>query len=127
MKFLADMGVSPKTVAALKQNGFDAVHLADSSTGQNLIRLEDSAILEKALQEGRIVLTVDLDFADLIAVCSAVLPSVVIFRLRNTVPSFVTSRLLSVIADCSQALESGALVTIEDSRYRLRRLPIEPT
>lgn len=29
MKFLADMGISPRTVNWLKSNGYDAVHLAD--------------------------------------------------------------------------------------------------
>jgi hypothetical protein len=29
VKFLADMGVSPLTVQALRQQGYDAVHLMD--------------------------------------------------------------------------------------------------
>lgn len=120
MKFLADMGVSPQTVKSLRANGYDAIHLSE----QNLIRLADSAILEKALEESRIVLTFDLDFGDLLAAHPTDLPSVIIFRLRNTVPDFVTARLLSVLENCSTVLESGALVTIEDGRYRLRRLPI---
>jgi predicted nuclease of predicted toxin-antitoxin system len=45
--FLADMGVSPVTVQALRQQGYDAVHLNE----QGLERLPDSEILEKARQE----------------------------------------------------------------------------
>ena len=44
MKFLADMGISPKTVAFLRTLGHDAVHLAD----QGLQRLPDPDIVEKA-------------------------------------------------------------------------------
>ncbi len=41
MKFLADMGISPKTVTFLKNLEYDALHLHD----QGLDRLEDSDIL----------------------------------------------------------------------------------
>jgi predicted nuclease of predicted toxin-antitoxin system len=77
MKFLADMGISPKAVAYLRARGFDAVHLIE----QDLYRLPAHDILAKARAEGRIVLTHDLDFGDLMAAIGAQLPSVVIFRL----------------------------------------------
>lgn len=31
MKFLADMGISPVTVQALRREGYDAVHLPDTT------------------------------------------------------------------------------------------------
>jgi len=123
MKFLADMGVSPQTVEALKDRGYDAIHISE----EGLFRMRDAEILEKASQEDRIVLTFDLDFADLLAASVATLPSTIIFRLKKTLPDFVSARLLSVLSDCEGALEFGALVTIEDGRYRLRHLPIKPS
>lgn len=122
MKFLADMGVSPVTVNALRQQGYDVVHLAE----QGLERLPDPEILEKARQEERILLTFDLDFGELLAIAGTTLPSVVMFRLQNTTPSFATARLLETLAECEEVLEIGALITLEDNRYRLRRLPIDP-
>ncbi|MEA5450444.1 DUF5615 family PIN-like protein [Leptolyngbya sp. CCNP1308] len=121
MRFLADVGVSPLTVQALRQAGYDAIHLVE----QRLERLPDSAILEKARLEDRIVLTFDLDFGDLLASGANPLPSVIIFRVKRTVPSFVTSRLFAVIEECAETLQDGALLTVEDGRYRLRRLPIQ--
>jgi predicted nuclease of predicted toxin-antitoxin system len=56
VKFLADMGISTKTVAFLHGLGHDAVHLSE----QGLERLPDAGIVEKARQEGRIVLVHDL-------------------------------------------------------------------
>jgi predicted nuclease of predicted toxin-antitoxin system len=53
MKFLADMGISPKTVVFLQGLGYDAVHLHH----QGLDRLPDPSILEKARDEQRILLT----------------------------------------------------------------------
>jgi predicted nuclease of predicted toxin-antitoxin system len=120
MKFLADMGVSPVTVLELRQQGYNAVHLNE----QGLERLPDSEILEKARQEQRIVLTFDLDFGELLAISSESLPSVIIFRLQTTIPVFVSARLLAVLSECSEDLETGAIVTVEDNRYRVRRLPI---
>ena len=63
MRFLADMGVSTRTVAWLRSTGHDAVHLLD----EGLYRLPDSQILAKAREEARIVLTMDLDFGRLLA------------------------------------------------------------
>ena len=121
MKFLADMGVSPLTVQVLRQQGYDAIHLYE----ERLEKLADRLILEKAKQEERIVLTFDLDFGDLLAASSAPLPSVVIFRLQETKPIAINERLLSVLQEYCEDLQKGAIVIIEDTRCRSRRLPIE--
>jgi predicted nuclease of predicted toxin-antitoxin system len=57
MKFLADMGISLATVRALRELGYEVVHLLE----EGLCRLSDPEILEKARVEGRILLTCDLD------------------------------------------------------------------
>lgn len=35
MKFLADMGISPRTVAKLKREGYDAIHLLEDRLSTN--------------------------------------------------------------------------------------------
>ena len=122
MKFLGDVGVSTSTLRALRDAGYDAVHLRE----QNLHRLPDNVILKKALEEGRIVITFDLDFGDLLATGGGRLPSVIIFRLHNQTPSNVTRRLFDLLSVETQRLESGALFIVEDARYRMRPLPIIP-
>jgi predicted nuclease of predicted toxin-antitoxin system len=89
MKFLGDVGVSVSTLKALREAGYDSVHLRE----QNLHRLPDQAILLKAIEERRIVITFDLDFGDLLATRGGRRPSVIIFRLNNQTPSNVTKRL----------------------------------
>jgi predicted nuclease of predicted toxin-antitoxin system len=79
MKFLADMGISPRVMAALRKQGHDAVHLQE----QDLGRMPDHQILVKASEEGRILLTHDLDFGELLAASGGSLPSVIIFRLKD--------------------------------------------
>jgi predicted nuclease of predicted toxin-antitoxin system len=120
MNFLADMGVSMSTVFALRRLSHDVVHLRD----QGLMRMEDPDIVKKAQQERRIVLTFDLDFGEIMALSGSASPSVILFRVRNQTPRVVTPRLLQVIQKCEAQLAAGAFVTVEDSGYRLRHLPI---
>ncbi len=58
MNFLADMGVSMTTVAALRHVGHNSTHLR----AEGLMRMRDPDIVAKARSEKRIVLTFDLDF-----------------------------------------------------------------
>jgi len=109
------------TVASLREAGHDAVHLRD----EGLHKIEDSDILGRARSESRIVLTFDLDFADLLAASGEKLPSVIIFRLRNQTPSSVRPRLFEVLSECETDLTAGAVVVVEETRYRVRRLPIQ--
>jgi len=53
MRFLADMGISTRTVTWLRSSGHNAVHL----TEENLQRSDDEVVLAKARAEGRILLT----------------------------------------------------------------------
>ncbi|MBI4714962.1 MAG: DUF5615 family PIN-like protein [Nitrospirae bacterium] len=121
MKFLADMGVSMSTVRSLREEGHEATHLRE----EHLERLPDELILEKAKREERVVLTFDLDFGDILASGVHTLPSVIIFRLHDQTPASVTPKLLEVLSSCSKDLAAGAIVIVEDTRYRLRRLPIK--
>src|SRR6266702_1476689 len=114
------MGVSVSTVRSLREAGHDSVHLR----AQGLLKMEDAHILDKARSEGRVVLTFDLDFGDLLAASGEKLPSVIIFRLRNQTPSSVGPRLFEILSECEAVLNAGAVVVVEETRYRVRRLPI---
>ena len=109
MRFLADMGISPRIVDWLRSNGHDAVHLRD----QGLHRLPNGDIFAKAADEARVVLTFDLDFGEIVAM-SPRLVSVVVFRLRDTRTHRVIARLQEVLAQSSDALATGAVIAVED-------------
>jgi predicted nuclease of predicted toxin-antitoxin system len=96
------------------------------SETRGLIRLPDPDIAAKAVAEGRIVLTFDLDFGDILVATHGAAPSVVVFRLRNQTPAGVNPRLFRVIEVCAPELVSGAIVIVEDDGFRVRRLPIRP-
>jgi predicted nuclease of predicted toxin-antitoxin system len=121
MKFLADMGISPKTVDFLTEFGYDATHLHS----EGLERLPDRDILAKALGEERIVLTHDLDFGELVAASGSKLPSVITFRLRNMHPDRVNHYLQEIIRKHQEVLEQGAAISVTEGRLRVRLLPIK--
>ncbi len=120
MKFLADMGISMRTVTWLRQQGYDVVHLRE----QGLQRLPDEHVMAKARDEQRILLTMDLDFGYLLAVSGGVLPSVVLFRLSDERAEVVNSRLSQVISTCARDLESGAIISVSEDSIRVRNLPV---
>ncbi len=107
------------TVMGLRQLGHDVTHLSE----EGLIRMADQDIVAKAIAESRIVLTFDLDFAGIMALSKLASPSVVLFRLRNQTPLSVWPRLVQVFRECGVRLDQGAFITVEESGYRLRRLP----
>ena len=120
MKFLADMGISPQTVAFLCSLGHDAVHLAE----QKLERSPDPDIVVKALQEGRILLVHDLGFGELVAASGTTLPSVITFRLRNMHPDRVNRALDRILSQHGGILEQGAIISITEGQVRVRSLPL---
>ena len=120
MKFLLDMGISPKTANYLLNLGHDAVHLH----AEGLDCLPDSEILKRACEEGRVLLTHDLDFGELIAASEAGTPSIIIFRLRNMRPKQVNRYLHAVISQHQSALEQGSVVSVSEGQIRIRTLPV---
>lgn len=111
------MGVHRAVVDWLSGRGHDVVHLQDVG----LQTLPDPDIFQKAIDEQRTVLTFDLDFGEITAHAGRGRTGVVIFRLRNTRAAFVIERLAQVLTTSSNALEEGAVVIVEDGRYRVRR------
>ncbi|MDA8326214.1 MAG: DUF5615 family PIN-like protein [Nitrospiraceae bacterium] len=104
----------------LREEGHDAVHLRE----EELHRLPNGAIFEKAHSENRILLTFDLDFGEIVALSGPNQVSVILFRLRNTRTEHVSDRLKTVLNTSRPVLEKGAIVVVEETRHRVRRLPL---
>jgi predicted nuclease of predicted toxin-antitoxin system len=121
MRFLADMGISVSTVNWLRSRGHDAIHAREIG----MQRSSDVEIIKKTQSENRIVVTCDLDFGALMASSQEYFPSFIIFRLQNERPSNINQRLESVLTDSLKDLKKGAVITVEESRYRVRHLPIK--
>jgi predicted nuclease of predicted toxin-antitoxin system len=114
------MGLSRRTAELLRDHGHDAIHLRD----QGLQRLSDERIVEKAIDERRVVLTHDLDFGRIVALSQGRLPSVITFRLTDMRTAEVNRRLEDVLSRFASMLEEGALISVTDNAVRVRRLPV---
>jgi predicted nuclease of predicted toxin-antitoxin system len=120
MRFLADMGVALRVVNWLREQGHETTHLRE----ENLQRMPDPDIFRKCAAEGRVLLTFDLDFGEIVALSQESKVSVVLFRLRNTRTPHVIERLRVALEETEQILEGGAIIVVEESRLRVRRLPL---
>ncbi|MCC5670271.1 DUF5615 family PIN-like protein [Nostoc sp. CHAB 5784] len=120
IRLLADMNISPQTVAGLQGEGWDIIRVSDVLPATTF----DLEILEFARQENRVVVTQDLDFSMLLALRGYNQPSLVTLRLSLTDPDIITKRLMNTIPQVEQILREGGAVTIEDATVRTRRLPI---
>jgi len=117
------MGVSPRCVEWLRTQGHDAVHLCE----QNSQTLPDGEVLKKAHVEGRILLTMDLDFAKLLSSQKAEnLPLAVIFRLSDQRPQNIQAAIKALLPILEQYEKQGnAILSVGDTKVRVRRLPID--
>jgi len=121
MKLVVDMNLSPKWTGFLAAAGFDAIHWSTLGAAN----APDAEIMRHAREAGYIVLTSDLDFGTILAVTHGDKPSVVQLRSDNLSHESVGKHVVDALRQLESELLSGALVTIEPERTRLRILPLQ--
>lgn len=121
MKILLDMNLSPALAAQLCEAGWESIHW--SSVGDP--RTPDCEIFDWAQKNGYWVITNDLDFGAILAATNAQGPSVIQFRIQNVSPSYLKPILLSTLEKYKNYLESGALISVDERRSRVRILPLK--
>ena len=121
MRLLADLHIAPRTVEFLRTLGHDVLRVTDLLPAT----ASDEAIVERAEQDGRTILTQDLDFTSIIALSGRATPSLISLRLGSAKVESVNAALQRMLPALEHELEMGALVTVEDHRIRRRRLPLD--
>lgn len=120
MKLLFDMNLSPLLAALMNKEGWESIHW--SSVGDP--KAPDHLIMNWALKNGFWVVTNDLDFGDILAVTNAQGPSVIQFRTQDLSPGHLKPLLVSILDQYKGHLKSGALISADDKRSRIRILPL---
>jgi predicted nuclease of predicted toxin-antitoxin system len=119
--FLADLNISPLTVAFLQDDGWNIVRASTLAPAT----ASDEELLVLAGLKGRIIATQDLDFSALLALRGLSRPSLITLRLTSGNPIVIARRLMAVSFFLAEALGQPCAVTIEDRQVRVRSLPIE--
>ena len=120
MRFLVDNSLSPRMARRLAEEGHDAVHVRD----RGMAAASDDIVFDEAVREDRVILAQDADFGTILALRGDRRPSIVNFRCRLKSVETLTPLLLRTLPVVQADLEAGCLVVVEDSRIRVRRLPI---
>lgn len=123
MKLLIDMNLSPAWAGFLRSNGHEADHW--SSLGSP--SAPDSEIMSFARAHGYVVLTHDLDFSAILAANQGRKPSVIQLRADCLSPEALGRLVVTAITDAEVDLNSGALLTVDFNRMRIRILPLQKT
>jgi len=119
MKILVDMNLSVRWIEHLVHAGFEAVHW--SSVGP--LNAPDSVLMHFAAEHDHVVITQDLDFSAILASSRRSKPSVVQIRADDLDPDVIAARVIHALKAAANELNSGALVTVDPVRTRLRLLP----
>jgi predicted nuclease of predicted toxin-antitoxin system len=116
MKFKTDENLPLEVAALLNEAGFDARSVAD----ENLSGSSDDTLAVRLRAEGRILLTLDLDFANIRAYPPGEHPGMIVFRLKTqdkvTVIAFARRAIMAI----KHRSPSGELWIVEHSRIRFR-------
>lgn len=120
MKFLIDNALSHLLAFHLRNSGHDAVHVRD----YRLHAAEDEVVLARADAEGRILVTTDTDFGDLLAESGSNGPSMILFRRTSGEPDMQFELLRRILEGVADSLNDGCIVVVEPGKVRIRTLPI---
>lgn len=114
------MNLSPEWAQVLNDAGFEAIHW--STVGDP--RASDRVIMDWARANSYVVFTHDLDFGALLAAAKTASPSVIQVRTQDVLPAKLAHLVITALRQFTSDLDSGALVTIDETRSRVRILPI---
>ncbi len=117
MRVKPDENLTRHPKAALMDRGHDVETIAD----EGLLSQTDSAVAAAAKSEGRVIFTLDSDFADVRRFPPGEHPGVVLFRPRTIGPRAVNAFIESFAARPDLADLAGALVIVEPHRIRMRQ------
>jgi predicted nuclease of predicted toxin-antitoxin system len=118
MIFLANENFPMPSVKLLRLHGYQVISIQEKLGG-----ISDEEVLEKAINEGLIILTFDRDYGELIfKYRKSTPPAVVYFRIKGESPKDAAEVLIKIIENSNIEIHE-AFTVIDDTNIRQRKLP----
>ena len=117
MRFLADESCDFRVVRVLRTSGHDVIAVCDIAP-----RADDADIIELAAHDGRIVLTEDKDFGQLVYAHGHPTSGVVFIRYPANARAGLAADIIKLVDQKGRRL-SGGFVVAEPGRIRIGRTP----
>jgi predicted nuclease of predicted toxin-antitoxin system len=121
MRWLLDQGLPLRAADLLRQTGEDAVHVAEIG----MAKATDESILRRGAQEERVIVTLDADFHSLLALSGANGPSVIRIRAEGLTARPAAELIRKIAEGFGERLLAGCMLTCDEDRVRLRKLPLQ--
>ncbi|MQA07601.1 MAG: hypothetical protein GEU98_03435 [Pseudonocardiaceae bacterium] len=120
MKLLVDANLSPRVTAQLAAR-YEAMHVGEVG----MLTATDEKILAYAVANDCVIVSADSDFATMLALTGAHVPSLVLLRSADRLtPDEQSSLLMANLPAVHDELVAGAVVSLSTEHLRVRRLPI---
>ena len=116
MRWLSDECVDAGLISRLRGAGHDVVYIAEVASGAT-----DVEVIRRAHNEGRLLLTEDKDFGELVFRRRAAVPGLVLLRIFSERRLVKWMRLEAAVEQFGDRL-FGRYVVIEEGRFRSRPL-----
>jgi len=120
VKLLVDMNLSPSWVDRLARYGFETVHWSTIGAAT----APDVEILAWANEHEFVLITNDLDFSAILAAGAVTGPSVIQLRTQDLLSDAAVSIVVNALEAHREAIERGALLSIDEAGSRVRMLPL---
>lgn len=116
MKLLLDENLSPLHARTLRELGHDAVSVSESG----LSGADDPTVRAFALKDGRVLVTLDADFANLVRFSPSDTPGVIRLKVHPATEGAIDTLLRFTIARLAEVKLDGKLVVADPKRIRIR-------
>lgn len=116
MRFKVDENLPLEVAEMLQQAGHDAATVLEQHLGGS----DDAQLAALCQLEGRVLVTLDMDFSDIRNYPPAEFPGLVVLRLRQQDKPHVLGVLVRLVQVLDQEPMEGCLWIVEENRIRIR-------
>lgn len=117
LKFLTDENVFPSTLHILRSHNFDVKDIKELG----LTGISDQAVMDLAKKEGRIIVSLDLHFANVSLFPLVECPGIIVIRVKPAIPPKVDKAMESFLRRMDPIKIENALVIVSEDKFRIRR------